>query len=138
MENAKNPTLYIKVIEDAKKKFKRFPSAYASMWIQREYKKRGGEYKTKKKEGKTTIWLKEEWIQVIPYVKNGEKIACGSQNKDTKVCRPLNKVNKDTPLTLPLLLQKHGKSNILKLANMKNKDMKGRVYWKTMIFIPSK
>ena len=49
MDKAKNKELYQKVKEDAKKKFKSYPSAYSSIWIQREYKKRGGEF-TKDKE----------------------------------------------------------------------------------------
>ena len=40
----KNPSLYSRVKSEAKKKFKVFPSAYASAWIVRTYKKRGGTY----------------------------------------------------------------------------------------------
>lgn len=39
-----NQALYSRVKSEAKKKFDRFPSAYASSWIVREYKKRGGKY----------------------------------------------------------------------------------------------
>ena len=41
-----NPALYARVKAEAKKKFKVIPSAYSSAWIVREYKKRGGKYKT--------------------------------------------------------------------------------------------
>lgn len=37
--------LYSRVKTEAKKKFRVFPSAYASAWIVKEYKKRGGKYK---------------------------------------------------------------------------------------------
>ena len=40
----KNPSLYSRVKSEAKKKFKVFPSAYASAWIVKTYKKRGGTY----------------------------------------------------------------------------------------------
>lgn len=40
-----NQELYKRVKQEAKKKFDRFPSAYASSWIVKEYKKRGGKYK---------------------------------------------------------------------------------------------
>ena len=40
----KNKALYSRVKSEAKKKFDTFPSAYASAWIVREYKKRGGTY----------------------------------------------------------------------------------------------
>jgi hypothetical protein len=40
----KNKALYNRIKAEARKKFKAFPSAYASAWIVREYKKRGGTY----------------------------------------------------------------------------------------------
>jgi len=40
----KNKKLYEKVKTEAKKKYKIFPSAYASGWIVQEYKRRGGKY----------------------------------------------------------------------------------------------
>lgn len=40
-----NKELYSKVKSEAKQKFDRFPSAYASAWIVKTYKKRGGNYK---------------------------------------------------------------------------------------------
>ena len=39
-----NPSLYARVKAEAKRKFKVFPSAYASGYIVRQYKKRGGGY----------------------------------------------------------------------------------------------
>ena len=39
-----NPKLYASVKAQAKKKFKVWPSAYASAWLTKEYKKRGGGY----------------------------------------------------------------------------------------------
>lgn len=39
-----NQALYSRVKSEAKSKFDRYPSAYASSWIVREYKKRGGKY----------------------------------------------------------------------------------------------
>jgi hypothetical protein len=68
MNSAIDKNLYQKVKEDAKKKFKRFPSAYASMWIQKEYQRRGGEYNTPKKiNNNLGRWREEKWIQVLPY-----------------------------------------------------------------------
>ena len=40
-----NPKLYASVKAQAKKKFDVWPSAYASAWLTKEYKKRGGKYK---------------------------------------------------------------------------------------------
>jgi len=39
-----NKKLYSKVKAEAKKKFKVWPSAYASGWLVKEYKNRGGKY----------------------------------------------------------------------------------------------
>ena len=39
-----NPALYSRVKAEAKKKFNVWPSAYASAWLTKEYKKRGGKY----------------------------------------------------------------------------------------------
>ena len=52
---ANEPTdkaLYSRVKAAAKRKFKVYPSAYANAGLVREYKKRGGKYKTAKKRSK--------------------------------------------------------------------------------------
>lgn len=43
--------LYSRVKAEAKRRFKVYPSAYASGWLVREYKKRGGGYRTSKVKG---------------------------------------------------------------------------------------
>lgn len=40
-----NPSLYARVKSEAKQKFDRWPSAYASAWVVKTYKARGGGYK---------------------------------------------------------------------------------------------
>ena len=47
-----NKTLYSRVKSEAKRKFAVYPSAYANAWLVREYKKRGGTYRTESKRGK--------------------------------------------------------------------------------------
>ena len=49
--NVANPSLYSKVKSEAKRKFDVFPSAYASAWIVKTYKKRGGGYSGSKTSG---------------------------------------------------------------------------------------
>ena len=125
-----NKSLYNKVLNEARSKFKRFPSLYASSWISREYQSRGGKYKTPVGyKSKQKRWYDEQWVQIIPFVKDGKKIDCGSPNKDTKACRPLKKVSKDTPPTMSEIVKKYGKEKVLKLAGQKNRDMKGRLSW---------
>lgn len=133
-DNVINKKLYKQIKKEADEKFKRPTSAYKSMWIVKTYKNRGGEYKGKK-EGLTKRWRDEEWIQVKPFIEDNKKIACGSDNRKNKVCRPLKRVNKETPITIKELQKIYTDDEILKLANMKIKDMKGRVMWKQNKFI---
>ena len=48
MAKPTNTSLYNKVKSEAKRKFSAYPSAYASAWIVKTYKKRGGSYSGKK------------------------------------------------------------------------------------------
>lgn len=41
-----NPALYARIKAEAKRKFDVYPSVYANAWLVREYKKRGGGYRT--------------------------------------------------------------------------------------------
>jgi hypothetical protein len=136
MDNIINKDLYKKAKEKADETYKKH-SAYKSMYIQKVYKELGGKYKgTKNKEG-VKRWNKEEWIQVKPYLESGKKLVCGGSERQNKVCRPLKRINDKSPITIEELLKLHPKKDLIKLANKKIKDMKGRVYWKTLKFIPS-
>ena len=77
--------LYEDVKKMANTVFKSPTGIYRSLWIQREYKKRGGLYKTKKKSSKIQQWLDEKWIDINnPILKNNKIIGynkCGSVNK---------------------------------------------------------
>lgn len=146
-DNILNKELYVKARKIADKVHERH-SAYKSMYISKKYKELGGKYKTEinkvtKSKGGVTRWNKERWIQVIPYLKNKTIIECGSLKpgtkvKDNKVCRPLVRVTKDTPITINELIELIGKQDMLKLAIKKKNDMDGRVFWKTKKFYPSK
>jgi len=132
--------LYETVKRAAKRKFKRYPSIYASSWIVAEYKRRGGKYPSKKKPRGTGLdsWYAEKWIQVIPYLTSNRIIQCGAQNKDGKACRPLHRISSSTPRTLPELLKMHSRAALIRLAKKKEKDMRGRVAWVAGTFKPSK
>ena len=146
-ENVVDKKLYKKVKKKAKAKFERFPSLYASSWITREYKKRGGKYDTTKKKfdnknkkekvSGQKLWYKEKWIQIIPYVKDNKIVDCGDTKKNTKACRPLVRVNDRTPPTMKEIINKYGKEKVLKLAKKKNRDMKGRLNWTNGTFTSS-
>ena len=107
-----NLSLYNKVKSEAKKKFKVWPSAYASGWLVKEYKKRGGKYRRKShmrfsrkrginKHNKTGLsrWFAEEWIDVckLPNI-----VPCGRRSaKKSKrrypYCRPRYKITSKSP-----------------------------------------
>jgi len=74
------------------------PSAYKSMWIQREYKRRGGIYKEDGKERKLHRWKKEEWRDI--------------GNKAYPVYRPTKRVSKSTPFTVSEIDPKQAKTQI--------------------------
>ena len=96
-----NKALYSRVKAEAKRKFKVYPSAYANAWLVREYKKRGGTYRTELKNvarssGGLTRWFKENWVDV----KTGKP--CGRQKGEKRgypACRPSKRVSSKTPKT---------------------------------------
>lgn len=107
MSEPTNKKLYAKVKAAAKKKFDVWPSAYASSWLVREYKKRGGKYKNKRgsksksKQPSSSLsrWHKEKWIDVCQLPK---KVPCGRSKSNTRkypYCRPSVRVNSKTPKT---------------------------------------
>ena len=136
MDKALDKELYMKVKKESDKVFEKH-SLYKSMWILKEYKKRGGKYKDKKpiknknKLSGSELWLKSQWIQVLPFLEKGEIIPCGESNKQTKACRPTVKINNETPLTIKELLKIHGKEKLIEIAKKKNNNMNKRMNWKT-------
>jgi hypothetical protein len=95
MATPKNKALYSRIKAEAKEKFDKFPSAYSSMWIVREYKSRGGTYEESSKTSKgTTQWRRENWVNLTPFSegKGGKNsYACGEKAKNQagpSVCRP--------------------------------------------------
>ena len=140
MDRALDKELYKKVSKRADKIYETH-SLYKSAWIQKEYQKLGGRYRGSKPTEKKGIqrWLSgEQWIEVGPYLKTGEKIQCGSSDRKGKACRPLKRVNSKTPITVPELLELHSKKKLMQLVKKKQRDMKGRLNWKSGTFSPSK
>lgn len=98
-----NKKLYQKVIEDAKKRFKVWPSAYASGWVVRRYKELGGTYtestKSVDKKG-LSRWYRQEWINVCELPKI---VPCGRHKASIDAtypyCRPRKRVTEETPKT---------------------------------------
>jgi len=87
-----NPELYARVKEEAKRKFDVYPSAYANAWLVREYKKRGGKYRS----GKADDGEYEDFVEnltemqlsdFIDWIEQNEKAesACPTATKDIAV-----------------------------------------------------
>ena len=55
MSTPSNKILYNKIKLEAKRRFKKWPSAYASGWLVKEYKRRGGKYSGKTKTKSTGL-----------------------------------------------------------------------------------
>lgn len=104
MSTPTNPKVYAKVVEKIKTSVKRWPSAYASGMVVKEYKRimviRGEEpYENKKtKKGELIRWFEEKWIDI------GTGKPCGAilEKEDLKngyypTCRPSVRISKNTP-----------------------------------------
>lgn len=128
-----NKNLYEQVREEIKKKYPKH-SAYRSMLIIDEYKKRGG-ILNKEYESKSDLkrWINEKWINMNQYLK-GNIVNCGDQKYIKKsACRPLKRVNKKTPLTAEEVLKKHNKKDIQKAINKKSLDPQNKIiYWDSL------
>lgn len=130
-KNVLNPALYKKARKEADEKYKKH-GLYKNAFLVKRYKELGGKYSDKKNPEGITRWLKkEEWVEVIPYLKTGKKIVCGSSQRKNKSCRPLVRANDKTPITIPELLKIHGKDKLLKIAQTKVNNPEKRLYWKT-------
>jgi hypothetical protein len=126
-DNVLNPAIYRRAKKIADETYKK-NSAYKSMFLVNKYKELGGKYKGQKKLTGVKRWNAEKWIQVLPFLENGEKIACGF-GEGGKSCRPSKRIDENTPLTVNQLIKKHGKKKLMLLAGRKKKNMKLRVNW---------
>jgi hypothetical protein len=96
--------LYDDVKKMANSVFKAPTGIFRSMWIKREYIKRGGLYEKRKSSSKIKRWLNEKWININnPIIKNDKIVGykkCGEKNTQNNLyslCRPTVRVSKDTP-----------------------------------------
>lgn len=110
MPEPTNKKLYATVTAEAKKRYKVFPSAYASQWIVKEYKSRGGKYSGKKNDNTgLSRWRKEKWTDEKGNV-------CGAKTKENvKKCRPTVIIDeKRTPITWKELKEKGKRRSVIK------------------------
>ena len=104
------------------------PSAYKSMWIAKEGK-------TKERNNQLKRWIDEDWRNLTPMamglVKNIKDLPkCGNKHKLQKdnpsICRPLKRVNKDTPKTI----KNYTKKQLQKALEIKKKGQ--RIMWNNL------
>ena len=127
-DNVVNPALYRKARKKADETYKK-NSAYKSMFIVSEYKRLGGKYRGEKTLKGVKRWNAEKWIQVLPFVESGKRVACGFGDGG-KGCRPSKRIDIDTPMTIQEVIKKHGKKKVTELAKKKRNNMSLRIDWK--------
>jgi hypothetical protein len=96
--------LYADVVAEAKSRFDVWPSAYASGWVVKTYKARGGRYAGGGARG-LTKWFGEEWVDLSrPIHEDGELVGyepCGRKASDDPAaypkCRPLAEALRMSP-----------------------------------------
>ena len=129
-ENVLDPVLYRKAVKKVTQSYGSHKPVPTGMAIVKAYKAMGGKYKNRKQTG-TTRWLKERWIQIIPYLLHNEIRACGSSDRRKHACRPFVRVSKDTLITVKEIVKLHGKNGAKKLAmHKKPNSEKVRINWK--------
>ena len=106
-----NMDLYNQVKKEAKLKFKKWPSAYASGWLVKEYKRRGGKYFGKKPGSSYGLerWFKEKWVNVCktpPTICGRPNISLSDWKKKYPYCRPSKRISSSTPKTVSELSKK--------------------------------
>lgn len=131
----KNSEAYKKAYHEANRVYGTKSNIYRSSFIVQKYKEYGGKFSEERKKNnkELTRWYDEKWISVIPYLENGKIIKCGSPSGN-EGCRPLIRINNNTPITIGELLQIHKKNDILKIAYLKKMNPDIRVDWKTLSF----
>lgn len=121
-----DPILYKQIVERVKARVKRWPSAYASGQVVKEYKatmhlRNIPPYKNDDGPIKNlTRWFKEKWIDIL----TGKP--CGEARTATyyPTCRPSVKVSEKTPKTIQSLTAKERKSYIAQKQIVQEKTAK--------------
>ena len=103
-----NKSLYEKVKEEVYARYDK-PSAYRSMAVVKEYKERGGKYKSVSKDKPLKRWQEEEWTNI-------------ADEGQYPVLRPSKRVSKKTPLTIDEIPAEELKRQIKKKQKIKGES----------------
>jgi len=139
--------LYAKTKRDAKERFDVWPSAYASGWLVKEYKRRFAEKHGKSKSpyvtakgsrsssrgsrGSLDRWFKEDWRNVCEKDSRGRYKKCGrrsgsSKAKDYPYCRPRKRISSATPKTIEEMSSRELKEMCRKKERAQRKKKSGQ------------
>ena len=91
----------------------------------REYKRKGGKYRCNTSFGSLDRWFKEKWVNVCKR-KGGKYAKCGrkaSSGKHYPYCRPLKRINSQTPKTVGELSRSEIKRRCAKKKVIKGKTL---------------
>lgn len=119
-DNVVDKKLYIEIKNEVKSRVKRWPSAYASQQLVKEYKQKGGRYKIDKINNSLKKWRDEKWVNVCEKDSKGNYLPCGrnkSSLKNYPYCRPTIKVTDKTPRLASSFTQKQLKERCIKKKN---------------------
>jgi hypothetical protein len=123
-----NKSLYNRLKAVVKRRAKVWPSAYASGQLVRMYKSKGGKYTCNRNRfGSLGRWFKEKWVNVCKPLGNGKYQTCGRKKSSWKnypYCRPLHRINKNTPVTV----REMSKTKIKKMCSRKRKNPRKKVF----------
>lgn len=124
-----NKSLYEKIVQNVKSKVTRWPSAYASGLVVKEYKeamKKLGKkpYVTDNKDSTLNRWFKEKWIDIATNKPCGK-----AKTKDYyPTCRPSVRVNKKTPVTINEMTRKQKETMIKEKQKTKQHKINFYIY----------
>lgn len=126
-----NNDIYNFIKEQANTKFKK-AGIYKDAYILKNYIKMNGDFNEETYNDdyfkRVLKFIAEQWTDVEDYLNNHE-ITPLEKLQNSKMVRPITRVDKSTPPTIHELLQIHGKSNLLELC--KNKTSDNKIIWKT-------
>lgn len=114
-----NPELYARVKEEAKRKFDVYPSAYANAWLVREYKKRGGKYRS----GKADDGEYEDFVENLTEMQLSDFIDWMEQNEKAE--------SKCPPATQDIAINLRNRKKAIDSASYGplNPNEKNTAYW---------
>lgn len=128
----KNSEAYKQALAEANKIYGTKSNIFRSSYIVKKYKQFGGKFDDNKS-GNLDRWFQEQWVLVVPYLEKNKVVLCGSSSGG-EACRPLLRINKQTPLTIGELLNMHAKKDILKIAYLKQSKPNIYIDWKSLTY----